>query len=144
MLQWNRQGFRSKKDELSQMINNYNPCLTAIQETKKFGNNTNFNLPHYSCYRRDGHFNVTPHGGVALFIHESIPFQTIGLNCALQAVAPVVQLDVPITICSLYASRNHNLTQESLSEVLDQLPAPMVILDDFTVTTLYGDVEQLT
>ena len=138
MLQWNCHGLRSKEDELSQMINNYNPCVIAIQETK-FGNNTNFNLPHYTCHCSYGHFNVTPHGGVALFIHESMPFQTIDLNCALQAVAAVVQLDVPITKCSLYASRNHNLTQESLSEVLDQLPAPMVILGDFnSYNTLWG------
>ena len=104
-----------------------------------FGNNANFNLPHYSFHRHDGHFNVTPHGGVALFIHESLPFQTVDLNCALQAVAAVVQLDVPITICSLYASKNHSLTQESLSKVLDQLPAPMVVLGDFnSYNTLWG------
>ena len=138
ILQWNCQGLRAKKDELSQIINLHKPTVLALQETK-LGKFTTFSLPHYSSIRREGHFNVTPHGGVALFIHESIPYQELNLNCELQAVAAIIHLGINITVCSIYTSRSHNLTINTLQEVINQLPTPIMLLGDFnSYSTMWG------
>ena len=103
IIQWNAQGIRRKKNEVSEMINFYSANIIAIQETK-FWNNSNFSLPQYNTVRKDGHYNKGAHGGVAVFIHNSIPFSEIGLNTHVQSVAVRVQLHREITICNLYYS----------------------------------------
>jgi ribonuclease HI len=130
LIQWNCQGIRSKKDELLNIIDIHKPATLAIQETKLWNNN-DFKVPNYTILRKDGHFNVTPHGGVALLIHETIPFNQIELNTAYQAVAARIQLKETITVCSLYLSRNHELSVNSLNEILRQLPPPIVLMGDF-------------
>ena len=138
LLQWNSQGLRNKKDELASLIQLHSPSVIGIQETK-FHASTSFSLPHFSCIRRDGHFNVTSHGGVALFIHESIPFRPLHLACELQAVAAVVQLRTPTSICCVYASRSHPLTRDTLLEIINALPPPLIIMGDFnSYNTLWG------
>ena len=72
VLQWNAQGIRGKKEEIVEMINIKKLSILVIQETKLPEYN-NFNLPNYNIIRKDGTYNVTPHGGIALFIHSSIP-----------------------------------------------------------------------
>ena len=130
IIQWNAQGVRSKKDELSEMINLHNANIIAIQETKLW-NNSNFSLPHYNTVRRDGHYNEGPHGGVAIFIHTSIPFNEIDVNTPIQAIAVRVHLQREITICNLYSSGAHIINQQVLSNLYNQLPQPCLIVGDF-------------
>ena len=56
IIQWNAQGIRSKKNELSEMINLYRANIIAIKETK-FWDNSNFSLPQYNTVKKDGHYN---------------------------------------------------------------------------------------
>ena len=37
--------------------------------------------------RRDGHYNRTPHGGVALYVHQDIAYTEVRLQTPLQAAA---------------------------------------------------------
>ena len=49
---------------------------------------SNFRLPHYNIVKKTGKFNRRPHGGAALFVHESVPSHNeIALRTDLQAVA---------------------------------------------------------
>ena len=72
LIQWNCQGIRSKKDELLNIIDVQKPCAIALQEIKLWHNNK-FSIPNYIIYRKDGHFNNTPHGGVAVLVHQAVP-----------------------------------------------------------------------
>ena len=82
------------------MIQHYKPAVIALQETKLW-QNTEFRILNYSMYREDCHYNNTPHGGIAILIHQSIPYQEIPLQTTFQAVAARVQLNQLITISSL-------------------------------------------
>ena len=138
IIQWNIQGIRRKKDELSELVRNYKANIVAIQETRLW-NNTKFSLPHFNEIRKDGHYNRSPHGGVALYIHSSIPFNKLDVNTPLQAVAAKVHLHTDITICSLYTSGSHVVNQQLLNDLYDQLPQPVMILGDFNAhNTLWG------
>jgi ribonuclease HI len=130
ILQWNAQGIRSKKDELSELIETHKTDIVAIQETKLW-TNSKFSIPNYNELRKDGHYNRNPHGGVALYIHSDIPFCEIPLTTPLQAVAAKVTLHREITICNIYTSRSHPLNCNLLLDIFNQLPGPCIILGDF-------------
>ena len=87
IIQWNCQGIQRKKGELLQLIEDEHPLVIAVQETMITMEN-NFRLPHYNIVKKAGKFNRRPHGGVALFVHESVPSHNeITLLTDLQAVA---------------------------------------------------------
>lgn len=138
IIQWNCNGIRSKKDEILNIINSEHPIALAIQEIK-LGNTTAFNLPNYSIYRRDGYANRSPQGGVAIFIHQDIPHQSIPLDSNIQAIAVKIHINRTITLCSIYISRSHNLNEQELNQLLTQLPAPYILLGDFnSYSRLWG------
>ena len=58
------------------MIEHNKYDIVALQETKLWTYN-NFTIKGFSCVRRDGHYNKTPHGGVALFIHQDSAFYEV-------------------------------------------------------------------
>lgn len=130
ILQWNCQGARAKKDEIIKMIEDLNPIVVALQETM-IGPSNNFRAPNYVCIRKDGHFNRRPHGGVALLVHNTIPFTELKLQTDLQACAIRVKLRSLITICNIYNSRSHDLTEPLLQQLFDQLPPPVLMVGDF-------------
>ena len=84
-----------------------------------------------SLSRKDGTYNRTPHGGVATFIHSSIPYETVELNTPLQAVAVRVQLHKLITVCNIYSPVSQILNCQLLQDIYRQLPQPAMILGDF-------------
>lgn len=140
ILQWNCQGYRSKREEILKLIHSLNPLIVALQETMT-GDYQKMALPNYNCERKSGHFNRRNHGGVALFVHETIPYRAIHLNTELQAVAISAHLNKTITICSLYNSRSHNITDALLDQLFLQLPHPVLIVGDFNAyNPLWGSV----
>lgn len=130
ILQWNCQGLNNKKDELSDLIQRHNPLIIALQETM-LGPSHEFKLPNYNCTKKSGHFNRRHHGGVAIYSHDTLPFQEVELNTPLQATAIRTLLHRTITICCIYNSRNHALTEELLQQLLRQLTPPVILLGDF-------------
>lgn len=138
-IQWNCQGIRNKKDELLEIIQVHTPSIIAIQESKLW-NNSEFRIPNYVLHRQDGHYNRTPHGGVALCIHHSFPYQVIPLQSNFQAVAIRIQLQTLITVCSIYVPRSTSIDEATLLQLIEQLPPPFLIMGDFnSYNTLWGD-----
>ena len=78
-------------------------------------------MPHFTALPEDGHYNKGSHGGVALYIHSSIPFQPIEMTTPLQAVVASVPINVRVTIFNIYNSINHVLNQ-LLNQLFSQLP----------------------
>ena len=97
ILQLNVQGIRRRKEEIVEYIESYKVSVAAIQETKLAEHNQ-FNIPNYNVIRRDGKFNHTPHGGVAVFIYSSVPYEIIDANTPIQALTARVRLHATITI----------------------------------------------
>jgi len=138
IIQWNCQGFRTKKDELLNICRTIRPAIIAIQETM-CRDDYQMKIPNFNCIQQQGHINRRVHGGVAVFVHESIPFQQLQLNTDLQSTAIIIQLSRRMTVCSLYNSRSHDLSEAALNHLLQQLPPPVLLLGDFnSYSTLWG------
>ena len=88
-------------------------------------------IPNYSVIGKDGTLNRSNHGGVALYVHQDVPYTPISLTTPLQAVAATIHLNTKITICNLYNSRNHQLSVSELQRLYNQLPQPCILLGDF-------------
>lgn len=131
IIQWNCQGISRKKDELLQIISDEQPLILALQETM-LTSNTFFRVPNYNIFHKAGTYNRRQHGGAALLVHESVPMREITpLQTDLQAVAVQVFLNKQITVCSLYNSRSHRISEHLLTELLRQLPPPVILMGDF-------------
>ena len=79
IMQWNVQGIRSKKDEIAELIGRYKATILVAQETK-LAQIMEYKIPNYIVLRRDGTYNYTPHGGVAICVHSRVPYSTVELN----------------------------------------------------------------
>ena len=100
-----------------------------------------FNIPGFTTERTDGHFQRTPHGGVALLVHNSIPYQRINIDSPIQAVAVRFKLSSLITVCNIYNSRSHALNKDLLTNLFQQLPQPVLLLGDFNAyNTMWGSI----
>ena len=72
------------------------------------------------------------HGGVLLAVHRSIPSRHLELRTGLQAVAARVLFDRrSLTICSVYLPPGNAFPRSELSQLIAELPSPMLILGDF-------------
>ena len=71
------------------------------------------------------------HGGAAIIVSKSLQHSLISLNTTLQAVAVSVLLDRKITVCCLYLPPNLSFNISDMQILIDQLPAPFLILGDF-------------
>ncbi|GFW61188.1 RNase H domain-containing protein [Trichonephila clavipes] len=64
------------------------------------------------------------------------------LRTSLQVVAVRIHSTSIITVCCLYLPPNADIRQQDLNNLVDQLPAPFVILSDFNRhSTLWGSVK---
>ena len=70
-------------------------------------------------------------GGTSVLARDDIPYSECTLNTTLQAKTVTISTSNTITICSLYFPPSENLNIVLLSRLIDQLPAPFVICDDF-------------
>ena len=138
ILQWNINGIKNKKQEISSLLSQYKIDIVALQETKVTSEYM-YKFNNYNLYTLDGSFNRMQHGGVALYIRNTIPQMKINLQTDFQAVAVTVQLRSKITICSFYNSRSMILNLDKLNNLYNQLPQPCLILGDFNgYNTIWG------
>ena len=78
ILQWNAQGISTSKDYLLKLISEYEPCVIANQEMFLAGDVT-VKLRGYNCYSKQASFNHRYHGGIATYLHNSIPAQEMNI-----------------------------------------------------------------
>ena len=67
------------------------PDFLCIQVTM-LSKQTNFNVKNYNGLLKEGHTNYGAHGGVSLFIHETIPDQYLLLKTLLQVKATRINI----------------------------------------------------
>ena len=86
IIQWNIQGIANKKEVLVDLIAKEKPDVLCFQETM-LSKQTNLNLKKYMGLFKKGQTNILAHGKVAIFLHETVPYQKIILKTSLQAIA---------------------------------------------------------
>ncbi|GFX80359.1 putative RNA-directed DNA polymerase from transposon X-element [Trichonephila clavipes] len=105
-------GYRSHTDDVKDIIRQYHPVCVALQETFL-----------KSCHTTK--------------IRRALPFRN-----SLQAVAVRIHSTSLITVYCLYLPPNAVNHQQDLNNLVDQFPAPFVILGDFNGhSTMWGSVK---
>ena len=128
ILQWNLQGYRSKYEDLTNLLQKYNPAAAIIQETM-------LAIPPPRAPRGYTIFcdynGPTPGNGVATLIRRDIPHSRIDLQTRLQATAFRIGLTKQYTLCNIYISPQYHLQLNEITNLIDQLPQPIIIGGDF-------------
>ena len=101
------------------LIAHEKPDVLCIQETM-LTKQTNFNLKNYNELFNKGHTNYRAHGGVAIFLHENVPYQKLILSISLQAVAARINMGRDVTLVSVYNSRSYTINENLLSTLFQQ------------------------
>ena len=90
-----------------------------------------FNLNNNNGLFKEGHTNYRAHGGVAIFIHETISYQKSIINTPLQAIAARINIGRDLTIVSIYNSRIHDISENISSMFFQKLRKPVMLTGDF-------------
>ncbi|GFX50805.1 putative RNA-directed DNA polymerase from transposon X-element [Trichonephila clavipes] len=140
LVSWNCRGYRSHTNDVKDIIRQYHPVCVALQETFLKSCHTT-KIRRYGCVRKDTE-GPSVSGGVCIFISLDVPSSAPPLNTSLQAVAVRIPSTSLITVCCLYLPPNTVIHQHDLNNLVDQLPAPFVILGDFNGhSTLWGSAK---
>jgi len=141
LIQWNTQGISTSKEDLLNIINISKPLIISIQETFLAEDYT-IKLPNYNSLCKQGHYNRRFHGGVALYIHSSCPYNPLSLDTPMQVVAATVSLipTQPITVASIYIPGSAQFDENHFQTILDTLPKPFILMGDYNAHhTMWGD-----
>lgn len=128
ILQWNLNGYFTHIESIKLLINDYLPLVICIEETHF--KHQNVTLKNYVPFLRN---RVTDHssGGTAIFVRDDIESTEIQLQTNLEIVAVSVTHKMKINICNVYLPHPTDLDITELSNVLNQIPHPKIILGDF-------------
>ena len=131
ILQWNIHGFYPNFEELRSLAYELKPKVVCLQEifvrdSDRCGMR-GYESYHVSSLSTDDR----PIGGTAILVENSVSHQRIPLNTTLQAVAVRASLMRTVSICSLYLPPRSVSTLEQLSDLVNQLPPPVLLLGDF-------------
>ena len=78
-----------------------------------------------------------------MLINNVYLFSEVQLNTPLQAMAVRVTLSKAVTVCNIYIPPSVDVSLSDLEELIQQLPAPFVLVGDFNAhSPLWGDVKQ--
>lgn len=130
-LQWNPNSVLSKQTELSILITKLNPIAIAIQETR-LKPSSKFDLKHYTTYRRDFLDGGNASDGVAILTNSKYYSEEIIINSNLQAIAVRMKTkNIGLTtLCSLYLPPHETIVITDLTNLVNQLPKPYLIMSD--------------
>jgi len=124
-------GLQTNREELSLLLSQYDPTAVCIQETLLHSNKT-ASFKNYSYYGIPAvENNGSLHGGVAILVKNTTPYQQLHINTGLQAIALRATCHKTITICSIYLSPSTACNMTELENLIGQLPPPVLLLGDF-------------
>ena len=130
ILQWNVRGVRARHQDISVLIKEQDPSCICLQELK-LPNNSKFNICNlYKSYLKLPNDNEIPKGGTMIAVKTSISHHHIQLNTNLQAVAVSFASGNIKSLCSIYLPPDELIPEDQMSELVDQLPRPTLIVGD--------------
>jgi len=89
------------------------------------------NYSYYGIFAAED--NGSLHGGVAILVKNTTPYQQLHINTGLQAIALRATCHKTITICSIYLSPS-----TELETLIGKLPPPVLLLGDFNAQSAMG------
>ena len=130
IIQWNCRGLRANFTDFRLLCDKYNPIICCLQETML--TKDDFIIRGFNCiHLTNRDIGGRACGEVSVLVRDGIPYSECKLYTTLQAKAVTISTSKTITICSLYLLPSEYLNIVLLSRLIDQLPAPFVICDDF-------------
>ncbi|GFW54581.1 probable RNA-directed DNA polymerase from transposon X-element [Trichonephila clavipes] len=127
-------------DDVKDIIRQYHPVCVALQETFLKSCHTT-KIRWYGCVRKDTE-RPSVSEGVCIFTSLDVPSSALPLHTSLPAVAVRIHSTSLITVCCLYLPPNTAIHQHDLNNLINQLPAPFIILGDFNGhSTLWGSAK---
>ena len=128
ILQCNAQGISTSKEDLLKLRSEYEPRVIVIQETF-LAVDVKVKLGEFNCYSKQGRFNRRYHGGIATYLHNSIPAQEINIVSRYQigAVRVNVRKNLIITIANIYLPGSAAVDAE-IGRIIYILPKPVILL----------------
>lgn len=122
-LQWNIRGISSNYEELLLLTSNLNPLVISLQETL-LSPNKDLHLSNYTVY------TTNTCRGNALCVKNDVLHSPIPLRTNLEALALRITTTKCLTICSLYLSPSKTYSKQELTQLVNQLPTPFLIMGD--------------
>lgn len=130
IIQWNCDGFYSHHEDFKLLLNEYEPYIICLQETKfKFNHKPKLN--NYKSYYRNVDSTTVAKGGVITYIKDNFDSEEILLNTNLQIVAVKVFYPIEFIICNIYLQGNEQIPTNEISNILSQFNSPFMLLGDF-------------
>ena len=146
IIQWNCRSLYHKRYDLLNIKSVIKPIAICLQEifflTTKELDELQSLFKEYLIYikNRERPNRANPRGGVAIFIHKTVPHVPLQLQTTLEAIAINVKYrGQEISICSLYLPNSQAYTVQKLTELSAQLKSHHLILGDFNAKhTMWG------
>ncbi|KAK2586112.1 hypothetical protein KPH14_008390 [Odynerus spinipes] len=129
IIQWNINGYFRHLEQLKLIIHEYSPLIIWIQETN-FKIRDVINLKDYTEYSKIRNTEQAS-GGVSMFVHNSLEFETVQLVSDVEAIAICISFPIKACICNIYAPNSRNLEIDELTDLYNQLSKPLIMLGDF-------------
>ena len=130
IINWNCRGFNMNLNEIQLLLNDYDPMAVCLQETFLKPNKT-INLRKYEQFHS---FSLSSNdrviGGSTILVKKKATYRELKLNTNLQAVAISISAHKTFTLCSIYLPPSTNVMERELEDLINQLPAPHVIVGD--------------
>lgn len=135
VLQWNCCGFQTRLPFTQKLVSDYNPDVICIQETN-LKENQNASLRRYTshCQNRTNYNRAS--GGVAILTRNSITSNPVQITSPFEAIAIKLLIPTEITICNIYLPDSQNLNLSELTNLINQLPSPFLLLGDFNARNI--------
>lgn len=130
IIQWNINGYYKKIEQLSLLIHQQNPICLCLQETN-FIKDRCASLKSYNKFYKNRLEANRASGGVAIFAKPSTLPEPVPIVTELEAIAIRIKYPTKVTICNIYLPNSQQLNIEELTEIINQLPKPIMILGDF-------------
>lgn len=138
IIQWNCNGLLSHLDEIKLLLSKINCLAICIQESK-FKSNFYTKIKNFTCFYKNVNSTNTAHGGVCIYLNNTVDGEEIQLNTELQVVAIRIKFPIKCIICSIYLPGSNNITKNELNNLVNQFDQPFILLGDFNShNTIWG------
>ena len=132
ILQWNAQGVTTVKEDIIRLIETFEPSVLGFQETY-LANNYQIKQTGYTAMVKQGTYNRGYYDRVAMYIHDSCPFQEMEIQSSYQitAIKAVLGSNSLVTIANFYIPGSIEINLRLLENTIETLPRPCVIFGNF-------------
>ena len=128
ILQWNLNGLQSRLSHLQALISLEQPKIMALQELKQRNENFIY-FRNYNVYKLCQQGNIG--GGVYIAVQNNLPSIPLQIAGGLEAIACKVFFNnSSLHICNVYFNEAANVNSVTLTDLINSIPTPRLILGD--------------